>query len=292
MLPRYVVRERIEILHSLGYVGPLWPRCTHVVTIHDLNFLNADVAMTAHKRLVLGRLVQSVARRADAVITVSHFSKREIAAHLRLSDDKISVTPLAPANATSSVGVTRCAGRHAPYIIAFASQCPHKNIPALIRSFSAVAPSIPHQLVIVGHLPRNSSVNRAIAQSPVASRIRATGFVTDQRLRELLAGADFLAFPSLYEGFGLPVLDAQAAGVAVIAATSGALPEIAGEGVLLFNPRSDDDIGRAILTCALDPALRHRLAALGTENVTRFSWTCTAAATVRVYKSLYAGRFR
>lgn len=292
ILPKYVDREGVVLLHSLGYVGPLRPGCAHAVTIHDLNYLSPDVTMKAHKRLVLGRFVESVARRADAVITMSEFSKGEIVGRLGLPAQSVTVTHLAPsmrclardpATPPHPVDARRLDG---PYIIAFGSLYQHKNIPALVRAFGSIVETIPHRLVIVGHLPEDSSVGEAIARSGAASRISTTGFVSDRQVDDLLSGADLLAFPSLYEGFGLPLLDAQAAGVPVAAAAAGSLPEIAGDGALLFDPRSDDDIARALQRCAQSAELRARLVRSGHANVAKFSWARTAAETLGVYESL------
>ncbi|MGI8546428.1 MAG: glycosyltransferase family 4 protein [Gemmatimonadaceae bacterium] len=299
VLPKYVRREAVTLLHSLGYVGPLQPGCAHAVTIHDLNYLSPEVTMKPHKRLVLGRFVESVARRADAVITMSEFSKGEIVARLGLPAENVNVTHLAPGVRCQAADAVTRSDRPAdgwrvdgPYIIAFGSLYQHKNIPALVRAFGRIAATVPHRLVIVGHLPEDSSVGEAISNSGVASRITTTGFVSDRDVDALLTGADLLVFPSLYEGFGLPLLDAQAAGVAVAASAAGSLPEIAGNSALLFDPRSDEDIAHALQQCALSAELRARLVRLGHANVAKFSWARTAAETLDVYDSVATAMVR
>lgn len=295
ILPHRLRVENVDILHSLGYVGPLRPSCAHVVTIHDVNYQNPAVQIPSYKRRILGGFVTSVARRADHIITVSDFSKRQIVDLLRVPARKITTTHLA-ANPRSAAYVDselpelRPGGSdRQPYIIAFGGTAPHKNLPRLIAAFAEISSSVAHQLIVVGAVPPDGSINAAIDKHDITGRVRVTGYLSEDVLTATLAGADLLAFPSLYEGFGLPVLDAQAAGVAIVCSSAGSLPEIAGDGALFFEPESTPSISAALLKALSDATLRRRLVSAGYDNVRRFSWARTAATTLSVYERLATG---
>ena len=287
--PRLLRRYDLDVLHSLGYVCPLRPPCRSVVTIHDLNYLTSWHGMTRGKRLFLGWFVQQSARRADAVLTVSDFSKREIQRHLRVPDWKITVTPEGPREPShlppvSWDGMASRYGIAGPYVMAFGSLSGNKNVSRLIRAFAQIRSQVPHALVLVGHVTPGSDLRAEIEGLGVGDRIKITGYVPDADVMPLLEHADLFAFPSLYEGFGLPVLDAQEAGVAVACSTAASLPEVAGDGAALFDPLSVDDMARVLLECLSDPAQRAALVEKGRANVALFSWERTAHATLEVYQ--------
>lgn len=287
-MPRLAHAHRLGLLHSLGYVAPLKLPCPGVVTIHDMNTRGHGRSMGLCKRLILACMVRRSARRSSRVITVSEFSKREIISHLRLAPEKVTVVHEAPliADRPAPPPFQRVGKR---YLLAFASLSPHKNIPALIRAFALLAPDIPHQLVLAGHVPTDGTIRRAIAKRNLAGRVQLTGWLPRMEVEELLAGAEAFVFPSLYEGFGLPVLEAQAQGTAAICSNRGALPEVAGEGALFFNPESPRDMAETIRSCLSDAALREKLEQAGARNLRRFSWAKAAQETLTVYE-LAAGR--
>lgn len=289
VLPIQMIILRLDLVHSLGYVGPIAARCPHIVTIHDVNYVAQRDTMHWGKRLVLGFFVRLTARRADHVLTVSKFSKAQLITYIPGIDaQRITVTPGAATHAPRAgsepdVGAEQN-GLRCPFVLAFGSLSAHKNIPRLIEAFGRVASSIPHSLVIVGHVADHGELLDAVRRAGVKGRVVFTGYVPDERVQSLLESADLFVFPSLYEGFGLPVLDAQALGVPVACSTAGSLPEVAGEGALYFNPLDVDDIARAISMSITDGALRERLRRCGHENERRFSWESNAEKTLRVYE--------
>lgn len=292
LLPAQVARAGIDVLHSLGYVGPLRVGARHVVSVPDLNFIGHAEAMPAGKRRILGRFVRWSAQRADHVITISEFSRGQIANFLGPgSAERITVTHLAgrPRPADDGLGTEAVRARYGirgPYIIAFASSSPHKNISRLVEAFRAIADDVPHTLVLVGHLPARADRG---GHAAAAERVITTGYVPDSDVLPLLRGADLFAFPSLYEGFGLPLLDAQASGVPVVCSTAGSLPEIAGDGAICFDPRRVDEIAGSMRRVLADPVLAHTLRARGSANERRFSWAHTAAQTLAVYRQIAPG---
>lgn len=289
-LPVQLMRLEPDVLHSLGYVGPLATPCPHVVTIHDINFLGHKGRRTAVGRRVFRFFVEGTARGAERIITDSKFSAGEIVTHMNIPEKKVEVIHLAgrdipeqpPAGAAGSA---IAAGIGRPYVLAFSSLSAHKNIPNLISAFARISGSVPHALVLVGHLPEKSAAREAM-QSADAGRVVFTGYIPDSEVDSLMRSASLFAFPSLYEGFGLPILDAQLAGVPVACSSAGALPEVAGEGAVIFDPHSIDDMAEALLRCLTDNALRDTLVASGMRNARQFSWNRTARQTLDVYRAV------
>ena len=286
-LPRLLARYHIDVVHSLGYVGPLAAPCSSVVSIHDLNYIALRNTMPGGRRIALGFFSIQAARRANHVITISDFSKREICRTLRLDPGKVTVTHLGGLRngaSNSSENWMELTGRYGirePYVIAFGGGTPHKNIPRLIRSFALVKDAFPHSLVLIGHIPSNAALNAT------RDRVTITGYVPEEHILPLLSHADLFVLPSLYEGFGLPVLEAQQAAVAVACSSAGSLPEVGGEGVIYFDPTSVEHIADTIRRCLADTNLRSQLILKGRENLSRFSWTKTARETLSVYQGVF-----
>jgi len=295
-LPLALRRDGIGLLHSLGYVGPLLPPCPHVVSIHDLIYRGHQAMMTGGKQKALEFFVRQTARRADRIITISQSSKREIVADIGVDPQKVCVTLLAgrpaPGHATDAERALVLAryGITAPYLLAFSSPNPVKNIPRLLEAFALACADLPHQLVLVGHPPGGTDFAAEAARRGLGGRVVPTGYVPDADIAPLLQGAALFAFPSLYEGFGLPLLDAQQAGVPVVCSRAASLPEVAGEGAVLFDPASVEEMRAAIRAGLLDQTLRGRLVSAGNANARRFSWERTARQTLDVYRSAWEGR--
>ncbi len=283
--PRLLRGFKLDVLHSLGYVCPLFPPCRSIVTLPDLNYRTPWHGMSRSKRLFLGWFVAQSARRADMIITISEFSKSEIVHHLSVPKSKVitillgprETSPLPPA-AWEEIAARY--GINGPYLLAFGSLTGNKNIPSLIRAFARIHSAIPQTLLLVGRLTVGTDLRAEIEALGIGDRIKITGYVPDSAVMPLLGHADLFVFPSLYEGFGLPVLDAQKAGVATACSTAASLPEVAGDGAAFFDPSSQEDMARVLLECLRDPAKRAELIQRGRANVARFSWAQTAEATL------------
>ncbi len=285
-LPRLLRKHDVALVHSLGYVAPLRPGVPSVVSIHDLNFAALGEQMRPTRKWALRFFVRASARRASCILTLSAFSKREIVRVLGLCPDRVEVvypaaglrrsatTPLRP----QGVGVfPDGSGR---FILGFSSQSPHKNVPRLVQAFQHARRQLglPHRLVLVGHLPAGIGAHELAGEG-----VSLLGFLDEASLAELMARADFLIFPSLYEGFGLPVIEAMQAGLPVACSSTAALPEIAGDAALFFDPTSVEAIAAAIERLAADEALRSELRRRGLVQAKRFSWEATAEATLNAY---------
>jgi len=290
-LPRLLAKYHIDVVHSLGYVGPLAAPCPSVVTIPDLNYIAMKQTMPGRRRMLLRFFSTQSALRANHVITISRFSQGEICRFIKLDPGKITVTHLgAMRNADSDSSgnwdeLTRRYRIRAPYVVAFWGGVVHKNIPRLIRAFALVKDAFPHSLVLIGHIPSN--VDLATESKEIRDRVAITGYVPEGHVLPLLRHADLFVLPSLYEGFGLPVLEAQQAAVAVACSTAGSLPEVGGDGALYFDPTSVEHMADTIRRCLADAALRSDLVLKGRENLARFSWNKTARETLSVYEEVF-----
>jgi glycosyltransferase involved in cell wall biosynthesis len=188
--------------------------------------------------------------------------------------------------------IKKCYTIHEPYIVAFGGFSLHKNITRLIEAYAAIKNDFPHQLVLIGRIPANVNLEVEIKKWNINGRLVTTGYISDEDTISLLSHADLFVLPSLYEGFGLPVLEAQQAGVAVACSNAASLPEVGGEGAVYFNPKSVDDIMLAIKRCLADSTLRDQLIVQGKKNVARFNWKKTAQATLLVYHDVLQSRNR
>ena len=281
-LPAWVRVEELDVLHSLGYVAPFNAPCTSVVTIPDVNTVAFGAQLPLLKRVALGAFTRWSARRADRILTISESSKAQIVEHFEVAPGKVTVTLLS-ADARPRAHSAR--GGSEPYVVAFSSTSPNKNLPRLLRAFALARErhGLKRELVLVGHRPPRAQDSEAV---------RFTGWLPDEQRDEILAGADLLVFPSLYEGFGLPVLEAMAAGVPVLSSNRASLPEVGGAAAEYFDPESVDEMAEKIAALAADRARRERMREAGYRNTARFSWEKTAAATLAAYEEAFAARRR
>jgi glycosyltransferase involved in cell wall biosynthesis len=294
ILPVQLARHRIDVAHSLGYVGPILAPCPHVASVHDLNYVGQGSAMTPARRAVLRLFVGATVRSADHIITISNFSRLELTRRFALDPDRVTVTYLAARLTDLDVRAASHDRGHdrynirPPYFVAFSSPFRHKNIPALIEAFATIAPEVPHTLVLIGH-PAPDVRARVAAMGDLSRRVIHTGFVPAHHLVPLLRGADLMVFPSTYEGFGLPILDAHTIGLPVVSSNAAALPEVAGDAAIYFDPLSTSSMAGAIRRGLTDADLRQELADLGKRNAGRFSWEQTARLSCAIYNRLHEG---
>lgn len=293
MLPVQAKIHRLHLLHSLGYVQPLHSVCPSVVTIHDLNFHNLARWMPLKKRMALRFFITRSARRADHIITVSEFSKNQIVELLGIPEDKVTVTYNAVRPRAHQVlpfeVVSQQYGLRRPYILALSSPSPHKNIASLIKAFAILRQRgfRELQLVVAGHPPRDKwSLDGLLKDHELFNAVVFTGYVPDEVLPSLYAHAEAFVFPSLYEGFGIPVLEAFLYGAPVACSNTAALPEIAGDAACYFDPTNVEEMADVISGLLCNQDLRQSLIKKGKERVTRFTWEETAQKTLEVYRKV------
>jgi glycosyltransferase involved in cell wall biosynthesis len=221
--------------------------------------------------------------------------KRDLQEYLKVPPDKIHVVPEAynplcrpvddPAVLARARGKYRLPGR---YVLFVGGITPLKNLPVLLRALARLGHDDPDlRLVLSGFKRWKFADDLALITSlGLRDRVVETGYVDDEDIPALYALARCFVLPSFYEGFGIPILEAQACGCPVVAASAGAMPEVAGGAALHFDPRNDEELAAAIRRVLDDPALRSSLVAAGFENAARYSWRTTAAATLRLFESL------
>ena len=255
-LTRRLAIDKPDLIH-VQYTAPLINRVPVVVTVHDVSFIEHPEYFTALRRTQLRFNVARTVKLADRIITVSEFSRDAILRAYPVSPDKVRVIPNAVSSEFRVVSRGRATqaiherfGIRAPFIFSVGDLQPRKNHIGLITAFTALTaahPELNHQLVIAGQNTWFTPKVRAAAQaSGLASRIHFTGFVSDADLVRLYNACDCFVFPSFYEGFGLPILEAMACGRAVACSNTSAMPEVADGAGLLFDPRNPASIARAM----------------------------------------------
>ncbi|SDJ32393.1 Glycosyltransferase involved in cell wall bisynthesis [Pedobacter sp. ok626] len=291
ILPYYVFIDKIDLLHSLGYVTPIVSTAKKIVSILDINYKGHENNMSKHKRFLLGFMVELSAKVSKKIITISEFSKRQIVLHTNTKPNKIVVTLLSGSSDVinnqyePSELIFKRYNIKLPYIIAFSSPSPHKNIPKLIDAFEVISNKIPDlSLVLVGHRHKSENLKQIIDEKKLGNKVLFTGFVPDQDVEPLISNAKTFVFPSLYEGFGIPLLDAQVCKVPVASSNAGSLPEVGGDAVRYFNPNKSEEIAEVLLSILENEMISTKLIEAGLENRRRFSWSQTAKQTLDVYK--------
>jgi glycosyltransferase involved in cell wall biosynthesis len=291
-LPSRVRASGVDVLWSPGYTAPCFCPCPQVVTIPDMQYKTHPQDLTAVARLVTDVLVRSAVRRCRRVIAISEFSRTEIIKYTAAGPGKVEVVPLAaspefadPISLERRQGMLSSllpAGR--PYLLTVAASYPHKNLPALVRAFGTLLKVIPHTLVMVGNEGLGEpEVRQALDALPDASRVVRLRHLSRELLVALYQGCDVFVFPSLYEGFGLPVLEAMTAGVPVITTRYGSIPEVGGDGVVYFDPQAPGALAAAIREgVGWSSADRLRKVDRARELARRFSWEATATQTLAV----------
>jgi glycosyltransferase involved in cell wall biosynthesis len=292
-LPRLANRWQADVLHSLHYTFPLWSRVARVVTVHDLNFFLWPEFATRSRILFFRPFIRLALRWAEAIVFVSEATARDARA---LVPEGQQIRLVAPLGVSKDVfrrpsdqeidAVLHSFLLKKPYLLFIGTIEPRKNVVRLIEAFERLAPEFPLlTLVLAGKLGwACEPFEEALRASSVANRIQHLGFVTDAERQALLAGAAVLVYPSLYEGFGLPVLEGMAMGTPVVTSNVSSLPEVAGDGALMTDPRSVEGMAHAVRTLLNTPPIAAGFAARGLERARTFTWQRTAHITYSAYR--------
>ena len=293
-LPRYIRRQTIELFHGTNYDVPLWRPCSTVLTVHDLSLLlHPETHEKRSVRRARWRLPLMV-KTADAVIVPSEAVGRELCEHLNTSSEKVFVVPEAtrqcfhPIEFEESAEVRRRFDIGDEFILTVGTIEPRKNLQLLVSAFEQAAAARPEsvvQLVIAGGRGWLSGpLFSAVDNSPVQNRIVLTDYLQDEDLRALYSACRMFVYPSLYEGFGLPPLEAMSCGASVIVSNIPALVETTGQAARLIDPRDPGDLARSILGLLTNEDERRRLSVAGRQRASEFSWEKTARKTLEVYE--------
>lgn len=289
ILPRVLRRAQVDVLWNPGYITPLRSPCPRLTAVLDMQYRRFPEDFSFVGLRATRFLVGAALRRSEGLVTISEFSRQEILQFARVSFDSVAVTPLAADESFATplpgalladrvMALLRGAD---PYLLCVSNSYPHKDLPTAVEAFGSLLADIPHRLVLVGQ-PRlgEPAVEAAIAALPQPGRVVRLRYVARRDLVALYQAADAFVFPSRYEGFGLPVLEAMKAGLPVVASRAGATPEVGGDAVR-YAPPGDvaafaAELRRVLFLpqeerAALTDAARRRAAG--------FSWDATARGT-------------
>jgi glycosyltransferase involved in cell wall biosynthesis len=310
--PAFLRKLEADLYHIPVNAVPLLMPKPYVVTIHDMASLLYDPKSGLLTQLRLYRFRRGLAR-ADRVIAVSIATRRDVENLMGVAPDRIRVVYSAPSPEFSKhrhVADARAAGPqtsllerqrileryqiHYPFLLYAGAIRPQKNIPRLVEAFAIVRTGLAShpeyrdlRLIIIGdEISRYPSVRQAVIQSRVENSVRFLGFVPFDTMRVFYEAATAFVFPSLYEGFGLPPLEAMASGTPVITSTMSSLPEVVGNAAMLVNPENVFDIARGMKEVLLSPSLRATLVEAGRKHAAKYSWKNTAQQVLEIYREI------
>jgi glycosyltransferase involved in cell wall biosynthesis len=287
----------VDVVHGTNFVVPPARRAARVVTVHDLTCVRYP-ELCEPASLRFPELVRRAVRGGAFVHTPSRFVAQEVVEHFAVEPDRVRVVleGVAPASVTAGAievdsgaagddHLARLGLPPGPYVLALGTVEPRKDYPTLVAAFGELAVGRPElQLVVAGREGwGEDAFDVAVRECAAPARVHRLGYVDDTTRAELLAGAALLCYPSLYEGFGFPPLEAMAAGVPVVATAAGAVPEVVGDGALLVPPGDVTALTEAIATVLDDAGTRDRLRSAGTRRTGELTWDRCAAGLVELY---------
>ncbi len=299
--------RELALLHGLAFATPLAVRCPTVVTVHDLSFLRFPSAFRPYNRSYLSLITRSSVRRAARVIAVSESTRQDVISLCGVSPQKVKVVPNGVTQAFSPVPEDQAAafrqrkGLPDRYILFVGTLEPRKNLVRLVEAYAKVRQMIRRRgasggndrgdellaLIIAGSKGwYYDEITARVAELELAGSVRFPGFVPADELPWWYRAATLFVYPSIFEGFGLPVLEAMACGTPTVTSTVSSLPEVAGDAALLVNPHDTDALADAIYRVLTDPVVADRLRRAGPRQAAHFSWARTASATAAVYRDV------
>ncbi|MFC1925769.1 glycosyltransferase family 4 protein [Chloroflexota bacterium] len=299
-LPMQTRRDKIDVLFCTKNVVPPLVSCKSVVTVHDLGYMVDKKHYHPLDTLYMNLAIRWSMRKGSAIIAISQNTKKDLISLLGTKEEKIHCVyfginseyrPIE--NREYLEGVRDKYDLPSEFILAISSLQRRKNLPNLVKAFSLVKerPNVNHKLVIIGvPLWQNSSVFDEINTSPVKDEIMWLKYVPEEDLPAIYNLASALAFPSLYEGFGFPLLESMACGCPVICSNTSSLPEIAGDAAVLIDPMSVEQLADGIISILSDDSLREDLTNKGLERASNFTWEKTAKETLNVFEAVYTNK--
>lgn len=300
LLPRMLRKLQIDVLHSPHYTLPLQAtRVGRIVTFHDMIFLLHPEYHQRAKALFFRRMIRLAARHADHIIADSDATRRDAMHLLGIPGDAVTTVPLAVDERFTRItdprqvdSVRKRYSLRRPFILTVATLEPRKNLGAALEVLARVRQrGVDCDLAVAGMRGwRYQPLLRDLATSDLAEHVRILGFVPAEDLPALYAAAHVFLYPSLYEGFGLPPLEAMACGAPVIASNRSSMPEVVGDGGMLIDPEDVDSMAAAAADLLRSSAARAHWSGRGVRRASDFSWERTARLTYRVYQSAYERR--
>ena len=291
-LPALLHISPVDVFHGTNYCIPVFAPCPTVITIHDLSLLAQAETHEARNVERGRRRLPIMARRATMIVAPSEWTRREIITHLNIPAERIRVIPEAaretmrPRAETEWRTVLEKHGIRRPYLLYVGTIEPRKNLLTLLRAYAELLSGARHrpQLVLCGGRGwLDDEVFRLVEELRLSEMVRFTGYVDDAELPALYSGAEVFVYPSLYEGFGLPPLEAMACGAPVVTSNSSSLPEVVGVAGLTVPPRDTRALTQALVKLLDDASTQQHFRRAGLEQAARFSWQRAAQETQAVY---------
>lgn len=281
--------DGFDVVHATNpaSVPPVRRRQALVVTVHDLAFEHHPDLFPRSWRWLYRAGVRAAVKRASAILVPTESTADDLLGRHDLDAGRVHVTPLGaslPTTAADPAPVLERLGIARPYVLSVGTQEPRKNLVRLLRAYRQVAPDVPHALVLAGAEGWGNDELRLELDRPGPGTIVRTGHVPDRDLDALYRGADAFAYLSLYEGFGLPVVEALARGVPSVVSNTSSLPEIAGDAAVLVDPTDVGEIADALARVLTDPEAAEDLGRRGRDRAAGFTWEATARATLDAYR--------
>jgi alpha-1,3-rhamnosyl/mannosyltransferase len=292
-LPRAAARARVDLIHAPAYTAPFWAGVPVVLTIHDVSYARHPEWYPYRRDWARRAFYRRSARSAARILTDSQFSASEITGVYGIPASRITVVPLGVSQAFGAPSTVQGPSLPAagPYLLHVGDLHERRNLAVVVNAVVAArrrgGTSAATSLVLagvdrgVGH-----DVHAIAANAGMAAAVVMLGPVDEARLHALYRGATALVYPSLYEGFGLPVLEAMASGTPVLASRAASMPEVLGDAGMLLDPLDTDAWVRGIVTVVGDPQVRERMRAAGRTRAAAFTWARTARATLGVYRDV------
>lgn len=286
-IPHLLQSRKPDLFHA-AYWARYWKIRPYVVVIHDMSFISHPAGFKSYEKLAYANLIRGTARNARHIVTVSEFSRQEIHEHAGVPLERITVTYNGldacfrpPAEPTSS-------DQNPPYILYVGNLHPRKNLIRLLEAFVQIKSSHPSEirLKIVGQKAwACEPIFETLRKHRIENDVDFTGYISQEDVVRLYQNATVTAFPSLYEGFGLPILEAMACGSPVVASNTTSLPEVAGDAGILVNPESSTDIAAGLWRVLSSSTLQADLRQKGYLQAKRFTWLNTAQTTLAAYRA-------
>jgi len=292
-----VKRAEVDVLHGASNFLPMRKVCPYVVSIHDLSYYVHPERCPPVRRQYWYAMTRHSVKAADRIITISENSRRDIARFFPGSESKIRITALAAHSRFKPIGLDRQESlltqyedklKSQPYVLYVGTLEPGKNVARIVQAFDAVASKFPdHLLVLAGDKGwLYESVFDTIENAAHRNRIVYLGHVSDMEAVHLFNFADAFVFPSLYEGFGLPPLEAMQCGCPVVTSNRSSIPEVVGDAAIMVNPESVTEISTAMRRLLESKVARQEFSQAGLERARLFSWDKCAAETLAVYREV------
>ena len=292
LLPSAIRKNRIDVMLFPKYVIPFFVNCRKIVVVHDLGFYLPFKIYPWHDIVYIRLMLKSSIKRADHIITVSQNTKRDIVRIIGVNENDVTVTYEAPNERYKEIDDERTLNKvkkkydlNHPFIFNPSSCDLRKNVVRLLKAFKRIEKKIPHKLFITGRKPRRiREVNKVVNKLDIGERVRIQSRIPSEDMPALYNLADLCVYPSLYEGFGLPILEAMSCGCPVITSKTSSMPEVAGDAAILVNPNEEKEISEAMYEVLTNDELKSSLIRKGSIRVEKFSWERTAETTLEIFK--------